>query len=53
MTGTGQRVSNIGDISEVNYTLDGKKNITRCVPLTASASVYIPAIEYVCFVDRW
>src|SRR5438034_10990283 len=28
MTGTGQRVSNIGDISEVNYTLDAREEIT-------------------------
>ena|SRR6266852_1632607 len=29
MTGTGQRVSNIGDISEVNYTLAGMMNVLR------------------------
>src|SRR5205809_764646 len=28
MTDTGQRVSNIGDISEVNYTLDAREEIT-------------------------
>jgi hypothetical protein len=37
MTGTGQRVSNIGDISEVNYTLASMKGN---VPLWTSVVMY-------------
>ena len=34
MTGTGQRVSNVGDISEVNYTLGVKSTVSAMNPFT-------------------